>query len=61
MLKKSINSAIIYLIHVNAALVLSYFQRKRISPIAMAVRSLRLWTFFSTFTSCFQIEYAMVR
>ncbi len=61
MLKKSINSAIIYPIHVNAALALSYIQRKSISLRAMAVWSLRLWTFFITFAPYFQTEYVMVR
>ncbi len=58
MLKKSINSASIRLSHVTAAAAVSCMQRKSIWLLAMAVRSLRLWTFFSTSASCFQIEYA---
>ncbi len=58
MLKKSINSAGIHLSHVNASAAISCIQRKSIWLFATAVRSLRLWTFFSIFASCFQIEYA---
>ncbi len=71
MLKKSINSAGIRLSHVNAAAAMICVRRKRISLLATAARSLppqadppeedRLWIFFSTSGSCFQIEYAKVR
>jgi len=60
MLKNSINSAIIILIHVNAVISLVTF-RKGMSLHGAVVRSLRLWIVFLTFAFCFQNKYATVR
>jgi hypothetical protein len=61
MLKKSINSANINFDARKRNFNLEWFPERRMSPRSAAMRSLRLWTFFSTFASLFQIEYATVR
>jgi len=60
-LKKSINSAIINLDSRKRNFNLEWIFEKRTSPSPRAVRSLRLWTFFSTFTSLFKIVRETVR
>jgi len=47
-------------IHVNAVVTVSDFQRRQIT-YAVAVRSLRSWTFFSTLALPLLTEYATVR
>jgi hypothetical protein len=61
MLKKSINSADINPDSRKRKVNLEWLSERRTSLRPGALRSLRLWTFFSTFASFFKIEYATVR
>jgi hypothetical protein len=60
MLKKSINSANINFDSRKRNFSLGRISEKCMSPLPGALRSLRLWIFFSTSASFFQIEYATV-
>jgi hypothetical protein len=57
MLKKSINSASINSDSRKRSFSREWSSERRMSPRSGAVRSLRLWTFFSTFASLSRIEY----
>jgi hypothetical protein len=59
--KKSINSANISYDSRKRSYKVELLSKKSSSLYAGDVRSLRLWTFFSTFAFLFQSDYAVVR